>query len=88
MKRFGGINGNFTRLDGEYDLNFRIDSGYILKVMRAGCDSGLVDLQCRALEHLHGLPLPPVVPSKNGRPFEILKDETGVERILWIIEKP
>ena len=81
-----GIKGRFTQLDGEYDLNFRIDSTHILKVMRDGCQTDFVDLQCCALNHLRTFSFPLVVPSQKGRPFEICKDEKGCERILWVLE--
>lgn len=81
-----GVKGEFIQLDGEYDLNFRINSTHILKVMRNGCQADLVDLQCRALNHLCDLPLPLVVPSLKGRSFETCKDEKGCDRILWMLE--
>ena len=81
-----GIKGRFTQLGGEYDLNFRINSSHFLKVMRVGCQTDLVDMQCRALKHLENLALPCVVPSQKGRSFEICKDEKGCDRILWMIE--
>ncbi len=81
-----GIKGSFTQLDGEYDLNFRINSTHILKVMREGCQTDFVDLQCSALNHLRTFSLPLVVPSQKGRPFEVCKDEKGRDRILWVLE--
>ncbi len=81
-----GIEGELTRLDGEYDLNFRIGSTHILKVMREDCNPELVALQCQALTHLSGHPLPKVVPSKSDRLFETVKDDKGADRILWVIE--
>ena len=81
-----GIKGRFTQLDGEYDLNFRINSTHILKVMREGCQTDFVDLQCCALNHLRTFSLPLVVPSQKGRPFETCKDEKGCDRILWVLE--
>ncbi|MBU8911772.1 MAG: aminotransferase class III-fold pyridoxal phosphate-dependent enzyme [Desulfobacterales bacterium] len=86
VRNLWGIKGRFTQLDGEYDLNFRINSTHILKVMREGCQTDLVDLQCRALNHLRAFPLPLVVPSQKGRPFETCKDEKGCDRILWVLE--
>ncbi len=86
VQNLWGIKGRFTQLDGEYDLNFLIDSTHILKVMREGCKVDLVDLQCRALNHLHTLPLPLVVPSQKGLLFETCKDEKGCDRILWVLE--
>lgn len=86
VQHLWGITGSYTRLEGEYDLNFRIDTTHILKVMHKGCNTDLVDLQCRALTHLAGLPLPGVVHSRNGRAFEICQDEQGRDRILWVVE--
>ncbi len=86
LQNLWGIKGRFKQLAGEYDLNFRINSTHILKVMREGCQTDLVDLQCRALNHLSASPLPLVVPSQKGRPFEICKDENGSDRILWVLE--
>ncbi|MCG8617854.1 MAG: aminotransferase class III-fold pyridoxal phosphate-dependent enzyme [Desulfobacterales bacterium] len=86
VQRLWGIEGEFKRLDGEYDLNFKIGSTHILKVMREGCDPDLVELQCLALKHLAGHPLPMVVPSETDRLYEIVRDESGAERVVWIIE--
>ncbi len=86
VQNLWGIKGTLVQLDGEYDLNFRLNSTHILKVMRQGCKPDLVDMQCRALTHLSGHPLPPVVRSKKGRRFETVGDETGTDRILWVIE--
>ena len=51
-----GITARLEPLDGEYDLNFRVLTGgaptHVLKVMRRGCDLGLVEMQCAALAHL------------------------------------
>ncbi|MBC2704209.1 aminotransferase class III-fold pyridoxal phosphate-dependent enzyme [Desulfobacula sp.] len=86
VQNLWGIKGRFRQLDGEYDLNFRIDSTHILKVMRDGCQTDFVDLQCCALNHLRTFSLPLVVPSQKGRPFEICKNEKGCDRILWVLE--
>jgi 4-aminobutyrate aminotransferase-like enzyme/Ser/Thr protein kinase RdoA (MazF antagonist) len=86
VRNLWGIEGTFIQLDGEYDLNFRINSTHILKVMQEGTQTDFVDMQCRALNHLRTLSLPPVVPSQKGRPFEICKDEKGCNRILWVLE--
>ena len=81
-----GLRGGFTQLDGESDLNFRVGSTHVLKVMHEGCPEDLVEMQCSALNHLSSLPLPSVVPSRKGRLFETCKDEKGRDRILWILE--
>jgi len=83
-----------TRLDGEYDLNFLVQAtngqDYVLKVMRAGCEPGLVDLQIKALSHIAteapGLPFPQVFPDLNGALLPEIVDETGAPRLVWLLE--
>ena len=74
LRRVWGLDARLSRLDGEYDLNFLVQAtngqDYVLKVMRAGCDLQLVDLQIKALEHIAaeapGLPFPKVIPGLDG----------------------
>ncbi len=90
-----GLDARLDRLDGEYDLNFlaRATNGqdYVLKVMRPGCDKGLVDLQVRALEHIAaqapGLPFPKVFPDLNGTVLPEIEDSLGQPRIAWLLER-
>ncbi|MFS4581598.1 aminotransferase class III-fold pyridoxal phosphate-dependent enzyme [Phaeobacter sp. C3_T13_0] len=87
-----GISAELTKLDGEYDLNFRAASvdgqGYILKAMRPGCASDLVDMQIAALAHIRqtnpNLPFPRVVPAAKGGFCLTLPDETGAQRLVWL----
>lgn len=93
LKAHWGIDGVLTRLYGEYDLNFLVHGGqdYILKVMRAGCDLDFVDMQCRALAHIRAkadsIPVPIVIPAKNGAQFTMAPDLSGTERIIWLMQK-
>lgn len=90
-----GIDAGLTRLDGEFDLNFLARAsegqGYILKVMRPGCEIGPVDMQVRALEHLAArapdLPCPHVIRSRADAPFETVVDEDGQTRLVWLLEQ-
>jgi len=89
------ISASLTRLNGEYDLNFMAitasGDGYVLKVMRPGCDSGLVEMQCAALEHIHAnaaeVSTPEVILTKQGTPFLELPDENGEFRLVWMQER-
>lgn len=53
---WGMIDTRLELLAGEFDLNLRATAGdgrrYVLKVMRAGCDSAFVDLLCAAHAHI------------------------------------
>lgn len=88
---YWGISADLSRLDGEYDLNFMVSGapGHVLKVMRAGCPTGFVDLQCQAIEHALArdpdLPLPPVVRTPSGESAVMTADEGGAQRIMWLL---
>lgn len=90
-----GITAQLRRLDGEYDLNFLAGSGngvgYVVKVMRPDCEEWLVALQIQAMDHIHAadptLPSPRVIAAASGAKFLRLADETGVERLVWVIEE-
>ncbi|KUJ76240.1 peptidase M23 [Ruegeria marisrubri] len=92
LRRFWGLDTRLTRLDGEYDLNFLAQAtngqDYVLKVMRAGCDAGLVDLQIKALEHIAreapGLPFPDVIHALDGSALPEIADESGAVRLVWL----
>lgn len=87
------IKAQLSALDGEFDLNIKADceSGtrYLLKVMRSGCDAGLVEMQCDVLRHIHAsagsVNVPVVVQSIHGRSFETLVDEAGNDRLVWVL---
>ena len=90
-----GITADLTQLDGEYDLNFLAKAddgtGYILKVMRAGCEPWLVDMQVKAFEHITAkrpdLPCPVVIRAKKGAPLLTLVDENGKSRLVWLLNQ-
>ena len=90
-----GIAADLCRLDGEYDLNFLAETadgcGYVLKVMRAGCDQGLVDMQIKAFEHIAQshpqLPCPGVVRTSADKALLCLPDETGQDRLVWVLDR-
>jgi len=95
LERHWSIKAELHPLDGEYGLNFLARGGdgraVILKVMRPGCETGLVDMQVRALEHLGrrapGLPFPRVVRGPEGAPFVELEDRNGDARLVWVLTK-
>ncbi|MFC3614089.1 aminotransferase class III-fold pyridoxal phosphate-dependent enzyme [Lutimaribacter marinistellae] len=94
LRRVWGIDAELTRLDGEYDLNFKADAAngnsYVFKVMRPGCPQGLVEMQVAALAHLRdaapGLPFPDVIPTLDDKTLPALADDTGTERLCWLQE--
>ncbi len=93
LQQAWGIEARLTRLDGEYDLNFKAESAagekWLLKVMRPGCEANFVDMQCVALAHINQapevVPIPTVIASKNNNAFEALVDVDGVERLVWVL---
>jgi len=99
LSELWGIDAPLQQLDGEFDLNLLAThgDGYILKIMRHGCDPALVDMQCSALEHIaakervsHGsgrVPVPEVVPARGGDPYTTVADANGDPRIVWLSKK-
>lgn len=94
LKTNWNISASLDRLDGEYDLNFRATSdegiGYVLKVMRAGCDRDLVDMQYAALEQIQAndptIPTPGVVQTSQGEAFCEIADENDELRLVWLLD--
>ncbi len=88
-----GVLGRLSDLPGEYDLNFAVEvegqRRYVFKIMRADCDFGLVDLQCRALGHIRAVdsevPVPSVVPTADGSAIVSLATPQGGRRFAWLI---
>ncbi|MBQ0824485.1 aminotransferase class III-fold pyridoxal phosphate-dependent enzyme [Microvirga sp. HBU67558] len=88
-----GIQASLTPLDGEYDLNFAVHQDgrrtHVLKVMRPGCETSLIEVQCQALDHIaqHGpeVVVPRVVKARDGSRFVSTPDQDGEERLVWLI---
>ena len=88
-----GIQASLAPLDGEYDLNFAVRKDgvltHVLKVMRAGCERSLVEMQCEALDHIvkrsPELAVPHVVRTHGGLLFVVVDDQWGAERLIWLI---
>lgn len=88
-----GLRGSISQLDGEFDLNFLLQTNhkaYIFKVMRADCDEALVDMQCCAFAHLNqispSLPMPKVINTLANQPYIQTKDEAGCNRLVWLLQ--
>ncbi|MCX7561280.1 aminotransferase class III-fold pyridoxal phosphate-dependent enzyme [Sulfitobacter sp. F26204] len=88
-----GIEATLKPLDGEYDLNFLAlgSRDYVLKVMRVGCDTDFIEMQCRALDHIaRNAPevcVPKVIKTLKGKLFITVPDEIGDARQVWLLEK-
>ncbi|WP_170410082.1 aminotransferase class III-fold pyridoxal phosphate-dependent enzyme [Ruegeria atlantica] len=94
LRTHWGLEAKLTRLDGEYDLNFLVKAtngqDYVMKVMRAGCDPELIDLQIKALKHIAaeapGLPFPNVHPDISGALLPEISGLDGQSRLAWLLE--
>lgn len=88
-----GVEANLTPLVGEQDLNILAigEQDYVLKVMRVGCESDFVDMQCRAFDHIRenvpSVPVPAIIKTKTGELYTTAPDENGVPRIVWLMQK-
>ena len=80
-----GVSGTLSRLDGEFDLNLAVHEGgqlrSVFKIMRPGCDAGLVEMQIAALDHLAqangGIQVPQVVRRLDGTASAVIDDAEG-----------
>src|ERR1700730_12283870 len=63
--------------------------GFVLKVMHPAREGPLIDLQCRALQHLAEraphLSLPRVYPTKTGEAFADGRAADGSQRLVWLL---
>jgi len=64
-------------------------SAFVLKVMHPAREESLIDMQCRALQHLAQrapqLNLPRVCLTKNGEPFITMTSAEGASRLVWLL---
>jgi 4-aminobutyrate aminotransferase-like enzyme/Ser/Thr protein kinase RdoA (MazF antagonist)/murein DD-endopeptidase MepM/ murein hydrolase activator NlpD len=62
---------------------------FVLKVMHPAREQSLIDLQCRALQHLveraPHLNLPRVCHTKNSDPFTTITSADGSSRLVWLL---
>jgi len=80
-------------LTSEYDDNFRLEAAdgtaRILKVMHPMREPGFVDMQCAALMAVAArdaeLPVPSVIPDRNGRPWSTAAVGDGRPRVVWML---
>jgi 4-aminobutyrate aminotransferase-like enzyme/Ser/Thr protein kinase RdoA (MazF antagonist) len=87
-----GLAGDLTPLHGERDRNFRLDAGpgrYLLKVHNPADPEEVLDLQRSALGHLRSvatdLPVPGVVPTRDGRSWVQLTGRDGRRSFAWVL---
>jgi 4-aminobutyrate aminotransferase-like enzyme/Ser/Thr protein kinase RdoA (MazF antagonist) len=63
--------------------------GFVLKVMHPARDESLIDMQCRALQHLAQrapqLNLPRVCLAKSGEAFTVITAADGSSRLVWLL---
>ena len=87
-----GLEGELVPLHGERDRNFRLDTGtgrYLLKVHNPADGEEVLDLQWSALRHLRAvapqLPVPRVVPTADGSPWQQLVGHDGRRSHAWVM---
>ncbi len=92
-RKYWGVAGEFTPLEGERDQNHRVTTAdgtsFVLKVSAAGESEGAVDFQIAALRHLErnapDLPVPRVIASKAGNDREWIAAADGTRHLLRLL---
>jgi 4-aminobutyrate aminotransferase-like enzyme len=88
-----GIEGTYKQLASERDLSWRIEStdgrDVVVKISNANEPEGVADMQVKALAHITerdpALPVPRVVPSLAGAPYEWIEDEHGSRHMIRVL---
>ncbi|GAB0118545.1 aminotransferase class III-fold pyridoxal phosphate-dependent enzyme [Acidisoma sp. 7E03] len=88
-----GIEGAYRQLVSERDLSWRITEAdgrtVVVKISNAHEPEGVVDMQVKALAHIverdPTLPVPRVVPSLAGNPYEWIEDARGTRHMLRVL---
>ena len=87
-----GIEGEVHALDGERDLNYRIDTdsgSQIFKIANAADGEAVVGFQVEALQHTHkrdpSLPVPEVYADRHGQLMPRVTTESGDSHILRLV---
>ena len=95
LEKHWGVKSKLSSLDGEFDLNILVRStddnnDYVLKIMREDCLQDFVDMQIEAINQLKSqepeLPFPEIVYTLSGKKFIQCMDESGNDRLLWLIK--
>ena len=86
------VDGELHALDGERDLNFRIDrddGAYIFKISNADDGENIVGLQVAALQHIRArdalLPVPDIIADRHGQLMPRVTTENGDAHILRLL---
>ncbi len=95
LPKFWKISGNFKKLNSEFDLNVEVsdhkNTQLIIKIMRNSCQKVFLQGQIDFLNFIDksdtSFPVPKIYKSIKGNEFEILYDENGNERYVWIVRK-
>jgi len=85
-----GLSGELTRLPGEADDNFLLDTGdeqrYVVKFAHLRADPAVVDVQTRVLKHIASaadeLPVPRVLPAISGESWTMVPDGPLAGRVV------
>src|SRR6476646_5915480 len=88
-----GLEVSARSLPGEYDHNFHLETAnglaFVLQVMHASRAGPVLDLQCRALQHLAdrapGIVLPQVQLNLQGEAFRKVALMNGQEHFVWLL---
>jgi 4-aminobutyrate aminotransferase-like enzyme/Ser/Thr protein kinase RdoA (MazF antagonist) len=89
---FFGLSGKITRLTGELDFNFKIDTGetsFVLKVARPDVDEAYIDFQQKIIAQVaERNPLirtPRIIPDRGQQTVSTWMDEAGLARKIRLL---
>jgi 4-aminobutyrate aminotransferase-like enzyme/Ser/Thr protein kinase RdoA (MazF antagonist) len=88
-----GLEGRFTKLPTERDLNFRIENpsgvNAVFKIANRDEPADVIDGEIKALAHIAAadpeLPVPRLIPTHTGLPTGIIEDDNGNTHIVHVL---
>jgi hydroxylysine kinase len=87
-----GLAGQLSRLPGEADDNFLLDTGdrrYVVKFAHLRADPAVIGVQVRVLRHIESaapwLPVPRVMPASGGPPWAVVADGPLRGRLVHVL---
>ena len=93
VRELYAIDGEFSPQDSERDLSWKVrragGEAVVVKIANAAEPEAIVDFQVRALEHIAAhderLPVPRMIASVNGRPYEWIESRAGERHLLRVL---
>ena len=95
VAKLWNLEGQYELLNSEFDINFELNEvggkKFVVKIMRENYHHSFLDTQVKIMKFLReeepSLPIPKIIESVYGNPYELTSGPDKKERIIWVLEK-